>query len=303
MTAADLPAATAIFRQAFGTEIGMRDASAFWHDRDFLSHRLRARPDGALTATIGDRIVGSNIVSRWGNTGWFGPLTVDPNYWGRGVGQHLLDRTMQIFAEWGVTHAGLFTFADSPKHAALYGRYGFRLVAPTEIMEKPIGVRAGDQPEFELISTLPDARRQRRIEQCRELCEGALTGLDLTDEIGIAARAGDTVLISADDALWGFAVCHCGPGTEAGNGCCYIKFAAVRAGAVDRFEQLLVACESYAHARGLETLRGGVNRTRTAALAVLEARGFTADHHGIIMTRDGAPGYNRGDALIIDDWR
>ena len=56
-----------------------------------------------------------------------------------------------------------------------------------------------------------------------------------------AQGLGETVLLHDGQDLVGFAVCHCGPGTEAGNQKCYVKFAAVKPGAVAeaRFDQLL----------------------------------------------------------------
>ena len=57
------------------------------------------------------------------------------------------------------------------------------------------------------------------------------------------------------------AVCHCGAGSEAGSDTCYVKVAAVRpgAGAGDRFERLLDACEAFAAESALEALVAGVN--------------------------------------------
>jgi hypothetical protein len=68
------------------------------------------------------------------------------------------------------------------------------------------------------------------------LIEQLYEGLGLSGEIRtVAARGlGDTLLLwnGADSAsrLAGFAICHWGPASEAGAGCCFVKFGAVRPG-------------------------------------------------------------------------
>ncbi|HWR51650.1 MAG TPA: hypothetical protein VN428_11115, partial [Bryobacteraceae bacterium] len=103
----------------------------------------------------------------------------------------------------------------------------------------------------------------------------------------------------------GFAICHCGAGTEAGSGRCYIKFGAVRSGtkAQKRLERLLDACEVLAGERGLDRLVAGMNLERTRAYEALADRGFRAEMQGVAMKRPNEPGYNRPDAHVIDDWR
>ena len=53
-----------------------------------------------------------------------------PDFWDRGVAQRLLAATMELFERWEIRHAGLFTFAESPKHVALYQKFGFTDVIP-----------------------------------------------------------------------------------------------------------------------------------------------------------------------------
>ena len=85
--------------------------------------------------------MGTNFVSCWGSAGFFGPLTVEPSLWDRGVARALLDQTIPIFDERGVRHRGLFTFGHSPKHISLYQRYGFLPGYLTPILSKPVSGR------------------------------------------------------------------------------------------------------------------------------------------------------------------
>jgi hypothetical protein len=145
------------------------------------------------------------------------------------------------------------------------------------------------------------------LEQCRALASAIYPGLDLTREIVATEdqRLGDSVLLPNGAELAGFAVCHCGGGSEAGSGTCFVKFGAVRPGegADTRFEQLVQACEAFAAARGLSRLVAGVNTARHGAYRALLGRGYRAMMHGVTMLRPNTPAYNRPDAYVIDDLR
>ncbi len=84
------------------------------------------------------------------------------------------------------------------------------------------------------------------IQACTKLTNSVYEGLDVQREIRAVddQQLGDTVLTWGGGELTGFAVCHAGPGTEAGSGKCYIKFGAVRSGksAAQEFRHLLEAC-------------------------------------------------------------
>ncbi|MEQ1868190.1 MAG: GNAT family N-acetyltransferase, partial [Micropepsaceae bacterium] len=131
----DLPEADRIYRLAFGTFMGLPDPMAFAAGADSIGTRWRAPAcNAAFGAFEGETLVGSNYVANWGSFGFFGPLTVRPDYWSKGIAQRLLEPTMDTFANWGVRQAGLFTFPNSPKHLGLYQKYDFwpqRLIALT----------------------------------------------------------------------------------------------------------------------------------------------------------------------------
>jgi hypothetical protein len=133
------------------------------------------------------------------------------------------------------------------------------------------------------------------------------SGLDLGGEIVAVARHGfgETVLLPEGDALAGFAVCHCGPQTEAGSDNCYVKFGAVRSGpaAETTVARLLGAAEAYAAARGLTRLVAGVNTARREVYRHLLEAGFHTEVLGLAMDRPDEAGYNRPGAYVIDDWR
>jgi hypothetical protein len=142
---------------------------------------------------------------------------------------------------------------------------------------------------------------------CRELTDAVYEGLDVAVEIRSVAeqRLGDTVLLWSDSHLAGLAVCHCGAGTEAGSGSCYVKFGAVRPGqaAADDFDRLLSACEAMAAEKQASRLVAGVNTARREAYARMLERGFRTDMQGLVMERPSEAGYNRPGVYLLDDWR
>jgi hypothetical protein len=66
---------------------------------------------------------------------------------------------------------------------------------------------------------------------------------------------------------------------------------------------LLAACEALASVRGIEQLVAGVNTARHDAYRMMLERGFRTFLEGVAMQRPNAPGYNRPDCFVIDDWR
>jgi predicted N-acetyltransferase YhbS len=307
LTPTDLPAADRIIRLAFGTFLGAPDPNQFWGDIAFARTRWPADPTAAFGVELDGEIVASNFASRWGSVGFFGPLTVRPDLWDRKIAQRLMDPIMERFETWGITHAGLFTFAQSPKHLGLYYKYGFRPRFLTAIMSKPAAPMTRRQSEWSAYSQLSETEREKALKACLDVTVSIYPGLDLGREIGTVQTQGlgETVLLHDGSALVGFAVCHCGPGTEAGNQKCYVKFGAVRPGgaAGALFDRLLDACEELAAMRNLTRVEAGTSLARHEAYGRLLAHGFRADFQGVAMHRPNEEAYSRAGAYVIDDWR
>jgi GNAT superfamily N-acetyltransferase len=306
MGEADLDRADEIFRVAFGTFLGVADPKTFFGTADYVRTRWTADPRAAFAAVVEGEVVGSNFAANWGSVGFFGPLTVHPDLWDRGIGNSLMEPVMDCFETWGNQHVGLFTFSHSPKHIELYRRYGFWPRFLTAVMHKQIVARTATRRGV-TFSMLSAAERPDYLSACRALTDKVYEGLDLQREIVAvdAQRLGDTVLLPGDSGLDGMAVCHCGPGSEAGSDVCLIKFGAARPGpgAGARFERLLDECEQFAADRSLARLDAGMNMGRPDAYQRMINRGFRTGLQGVTMHRPNEPGYSRPDAYVIDDWR
>ena len=231
-----------------------------------------------------------------------------PEYWDRGVAKRLLESTMRIFERWGVRHTGLFTFPHSVKHVGLYQKFDYWPRYLTAVMtlnpEAKPAPQGGHAPV--LLSAGKKSQREPAIQACGKLTHKIDKGLDLSGEIQavLAQRTGDVVLTYTRGVLDAFAVCLNGPGSEGGEKTCYVKFGAARggAGAGERFDKLLEACDAFASSRGA-TVEAGVNLAREDAYRRMRAHGYRVSMQGVAMQRPHADGFNRADAYVIDDWR
>jgi hypothetical protein len=222
--------------------------------------------------------------------------------WGRGVGSRLWEACVPLLESWGVTSTGLYTLPASTKHIHLYRKHGFWPGALTALTEKAVTASPGT------VETHGSLRggQATTLEACSELTDAIYPGLDLRREFDAVAEqgVGDVVLVRDGDEVAGFAVCHVGPGSEAVEGSCYAKFAAVRLGDdTDRLDALLDACETFAAVRGATRLEVGVSLARRSAAERLATRGHRTFRHGVAMHRPVDGVFDRPDALVLDDWR
>lgn len=123
-------------RLAFGTFLGMPDPLAFLGDRSFIAPRFASSNVRGHAARLDGRLIGTNFATRWGSFGFFGPLTILPEYWDKGVAQQLLRATEKTFDRWGVRRTALFTFPHSTKHVGLYQKFGYWPTYLTALMAR-----------------------------------------------------------------------------------------------------------------------------------------------------------------------
>jgi GNAT superfamily N-acetyltransferase len=305
----ELTQADQMVRVAFGTFLGMADPSTFMGDANYAHTRWKADPSAVLAAVLDGKLVGSSFATNWGSFGYFGPLTVAPEYWGRGIAQQLIGPTIEILRGWGNRHTGLYTFAHSPKHMVLYQKFGFWPRDLVANVVKAVGdVPPQMPPETSRFNDAKLSDRETLLAACREVTNANFEGLDVSREIRAVAeqKLGNTILVWDGAALAAFAVCHTGPRSEAGTGVCYVKFGAVRPGAraVENFERLLSAVEAFARCAWAHRMMAGVNVARREAFQSLIAHGFRGESQGVAMeSGDASSGYNHAGVYILDDWR
>ena len=101
LRADELSVADAVRRLAFGTFLGLPDPMSFRGDASPVRTRYLADPTGSFAAELGGELVGTNFVVDWGSVGFFGPLSVRPDFWDRGIAQRLVEVVLDAFARRG----------------------------------------------------------------------------------------------------------------------------------------------------------------------------------------------------------
>jgi GNAT superfamily N-acetyltransferase len=306
MLVGDVAAADRVQRLAFGTFLNYPNPLDFMGDAADIGPRWQIDSAGAFVAEIDGELVGAGYATLWGSLGVIGPMMVHPDYWDRGIASQLLERLMGRLDDAGVSHTSLVTFATSPKHLGLYQKSGFWARFLTAIVSRQVDrveplATTGDWSPF---SSLTPAERSDALQSCRDITASIYDGLDVTAEIEAVERIGlgEVILLRRDGAIAGFAICHCGAGTEAGSGTCSVKFGAVRPGthARDDFERLLDACGAFTVAQGMQTLSSAMNLAREDAYRIMLARGYKVVFHGVAMHRPNEPGHNRSDVFLME---
>ncbi len=310
MVEEDLSEADRIIRLAFGTFMGHDNPEDYRSDARYANPRYNADPSASFVAESNGKIIGSNFGLHWGSVGIFGPLTIHPEYWNKGIGSKLMELVMKCFEEWNVTHSGAMTFANSPKHINLYRKFGYHPRFLIPFMSKKI------EPK----SIIPNTKftwakyseckedQDKYLDGCKQVANTIYPGLDLELEIKAVNKMnfGETIIIfNEKKEIAGFAICHCGINTEAGNDKCYVKFGAVKlnSDAQSNFVNLLNACEELAVAKGLSILTGGVNAGRYNAYQSMLNQNFSIDFLGVSLHQPNKDAFNIADRYVIDDWR
>jgi len=309
ITEQDLDRGDAIFRAAFAA-IERKDPTTMFGDADAYRTRWRARNTRFIAAREDGELVGSNVLTRWGSLATFGPLTVAPDRWDRGIARALMERTEEVFGEWKVTHRALFTFANSPKHIALYQKFGYWPSYLTPMLERSVGsAPTGNEEEsrYSLLSNKPLPEQASILSETRDLCDELLPGFDVTGEIESVRdqHAGETVLLFDRSRLEGFAVCHIGARTEASSGETYVRFAMVRPGAGrnERLKALLAEVEALGGDRRAPSIQFGCNLSHRETYRTLVAMGYRSDFIGVAMVSGNDVAYLRPEFDVLDDWR
>jgi predicted N-acetyltransferase YhbS len=297
----DLSRADALLRAAFDAFTGRTD---HLRDGDPLHSRWRTGPERVVVAEFDGKVVGSNVITVRGTTGWFGPLSVDPQLWGRGIAHPLVDEAADLLRRAGAQQTGLFTFADSPLHLSLYARHGYWPGALMLVLARQ--ARPTSPAPFGCYSRLRAEQQAALLRELTRLTEAVVPGWDLTGEAVGTCRAGlgDVVVVHDARGLAGAAVLQTGAGSDAASGTCRVKVAVVRLGpgADVRMTRLLEAVDAEALHRGAPTVVATVSAADEPCARLLLNRGHMIVTQGVAMHRGGVT-HHRPGAWVLDDWR
>jgi len=316
----DLSRVRDVIEQSFGDyferQLGTRPRQVFG-GAQYVHHRWLMEPWGCFVAEDSDgRIVGAALAVLWGTVGLVGPIAVLTNHQNQDIGQQLLRATQQFFEENKAALTGVVTYPTSPKHLALYHKFGYKpkgLVAITS--------RVLDRPPFAApttrvaklalavrrFSALEEARKKGAMLRFRRITGAIYRGLDVSKEIEIVdgLALGDTLFLESGRHLAGFAVCHTPGVSEAPAGVLYVKYLAI-----DRayrrpecFDYFIGALEQIALDSGLHRMIAPVHCEYFAAYSALLERGYRVDFTMVRMKRGRQEDYEDPADFVLDDWR
>jgi len=260
----DLPVADRILRLAFGTFLGLPDPIKFMGDADYVRTRWLADPSAVFGAELAGKLVGTNFATRWGSVGFFGPLTIQPDLWERGIAQQLLRPVMQM---------------EPASGSVRWTRFGE--LAPGK---KQLFLQACADLTSSIYEGL-DVQREISAVDNQKLGDTVLIWDNET-------LAGFAVCHAGAGTEAGSGKCYIKFGAVRSG-----------RNAAQEFRQLLDACHEFARSREARTLVAGVNLARLDAYREMLQAGFRTTTQGVAMQRNADPGYNRPDVFLIDDWR
>lgn len=304
MVSDDVGEAWGIVQRAFANHLGMNPEN-FWQERNSVVSRWHSYPSLSFVAVLDNRLVGCALAANWGSLGVLGPVASRPEIWNRGIAKGLVAAVLEQLDAAGTRQTVLVTFSDSPKHIALYQKFGFWPRYLTTIMTTT-SPTVMVVPEAQRFSRISAPERVSALNACRSLTTVLSNGLDLTREIAAYSEAGygDTVILMERSEAIGIGVCELGATSAAGAGVCLIRFGAVQSGpdAPRRFERLLAACGQLAADSGMSRLVTSVNAENVDVYRLLQARGFRPERNFVAMHRPNAPVYAPA-GYIVADWR
>jgi GNAT superfamily N-acetyltransferase len=285
-------------------------------DSRLVKNRFQKDPAGCFVAddpTHG--LVGAVLSIAWGSVAWLGPLAVHPEFLGKGVEHQLLQAVLDYWEPMTLSVQGLEADPGLPTEVEFYASFGFRpqfLTATVIGAVDPDGPREPIRqrsPSFELmrLSELSGALEETMLANCRRISERHFPGLDYSKELQSVRdlHLGDTLLLGVGERLYGFAICHAAPGSEADADSCYVKALLIDP-AIDDPETLLAlveACEGYARMQQLKTVRLGVNLACWEGYQAVAARGYQMRQLWLRMVRPIDDLLSDPSPFHFNDWR
>jgi predicted N-acetyltransferase YhbS len=315
----DLSRVKDVLEQTFGDflerQLGTRPRQAFG-GAQYVHHRWLMEPWGCFVAEEdGAKIVGTALAAAWGSVGLLGPVAVLTNHQNQTIGQQLIRATQEFFDENKTTLQGVMTYPTSPKHLALYHKFGYQPKYLTAVMSRPLD-RGAPRPATKLakgpltirrFSTLEETKKKASLVRFHKITNGICRGMDLAKEVEIVdgLALGDTLLLERGRDLIGFAIVHTPGVSEAPTGALYVKYLAIDPPQkrVEHLEQFVAAVEDFGHDLGVQRVILPVYLRYWLAYSTLVRCGYQTDFTMVRMQKGKQEDYEDPTHLVLDDWR
>jgi GNAT superfamily N-acetyltransferase len=174
-------------------------------------YALEDAGDGSMVwRDVDGQMVAFNMVHRSGTEGWMGPLAVRPDRQGEGIGSAMVRTGIEWLRSQGATTIGLETMPRTVDNIGFYSRIGLVPAHLTVTLVHDVPRRGAGSAE--LLSAAGNDIEEG-LEECRQLTERILPGVDFTREIALTRELGigDTTLCRVGRKLVGFALWHSTP--------------------------------------------------------------------------------------------
>lgn len=265
-------------------------------DENILSF-MRADPEGAIVA-VNDHagIIGSSFSHIWGRTGWVGPVSVLPDYQGKGVGKELVKHSLEYLDDMDCADIGLETVPENQVNLGMYLRIGLMPAGMVLVMGKTLTDESVDDESLTddvLIERFSESRAKESIlRNVRKLSDAMHPGLDYSPEVEATQDylSGETLVAMKGNRLVGFSIVHTHPRRE------HMQNAAVKALVVSPTDgdvplvSLLTSSELLALDDRSAELSVPVPSACSRAVAVLLSRGYSVADTFERMMWLGSPG-------------
>jgi predicted N-acetyltransferase YhbS len=316
----DLSRARDVIEQAFGDllerQLGTRPRQPFG-GAQYVHHRWLMEPWGCFVAEEDQaKIVGAALAVTWGSVGVLGPVAVLTHYQSQKIGQQLIQAVQEFFEENKTLLHGVVTYPASPRHLALYHRFGYKPKGLMALTSRALQARDGrpmvPRPArngltVRRFSTLDETRKKATLQRLHRITNAVCRGLDLTKEIEIVdgLALGDTLLLERGREAVGLALYHTPGVSEAPAGALYVKFLALDPvqKRLEYLEQFISALEDLAQELALTRVILPVYTRYWTAYATLLRCGYQVDFTMVRMQRGKQEDYEDPTHLVLDDWR
>jgi predicted N-acetyltransferase YhbS len=316
----DLSKVRDVIEQTFGDfferQMGTRPRQPFG-GAQYVHHRWLMEPWGCFVAEEDQsKLVGAALGVTWGALGLLGPVAVLTNYQNQMIGQQLIQAVQEFFDENKTVLQGCVTYPTSPKHLALYHKFGYKpkgLVALTSrALERRDGRPLTPRPlkaplSVRRFSTLEETKKKAALARFHRITNAVCRGMDVSKEVEIVdgLALGDTLLLERARELVGFAVYHAPGVSEAPSGSLYVKFLAIDSGQkrVELLEQFVAALEEVGYELGVQRVILPVSTRYWTAYSTLLRGGYQVDFTMVRMQRGKQEDYEDPNHLVLDDWR
>jgi GNAT superfamily N-acetyltransferase len=318
----DLSRVRDVFEQSFGDflerQLGTRPRQAF-NGAQYVHHRWLMEPWGCFVAEEdGAKLVGAALAVTWGAVGLLGPVAVLTHYHNQTIAQQLIRAVQDFFEENKATLHGAVTYPTSPKHLALYHKFGYKPKSLTAVMSRALD-RTGTRPGLprppvvrgsvtvRRFSSLEETKKKAALTRFHRITNAICRGLDLAKEVEIVdgLALGDTLLLERGADLVGFAICHAPGVSEAPTGALYVKYLAIdpRHRKTEHLEQFVTAVEDMAQEHALSRVILPVYLRYWLAYSTLVRCGYQVDFTTVRLQKGKPEDYEDPADLVLDDWR